>query len=133
MSRFRRVAWCSLVLAFGCALAPVALAVSTSAARPNDVWAPLRRSLHPPNLAPGAACPVSAVDRRVDWRRAHIFGRSGIGPGPVYPGLGSARGRLHATRDIQYGGPWFGEKVFWYVLPRYRGPVLIRGRRIDGM
>ena len=24
-----------------------------------------------------------------------------------------------------------GEKVFWYVRPGYRGPVLIRGRRLD--
>jgi len=66
------------------------------------------------------------------WRRANIFGGSGIGPGPVYPGLGSSSGLLWATRDEQYGGPWFGEKVFWYVLPSYRGPALIRGRRLDG-
>jgi hypothetical protein len=37
-----------------------------------------------------------------------------------------------ATRDRQYGGPWFGAKVFWYVVPSYRGPVVIRGRRLDG-
>jgi hypothetical protein len=50
----------------------------------------------------------------------------------VYPGLGAHSGLLWATRDRQYGGKWFGEKVFWYVLPSYRGPVLIRGRRLDG-
>ena len=33
---------------------------------------------------------------------------------------------------MQYGGSWFGVKLFWYALPRYRGPVLIRGRQLDG-
>lgn len=27
---------------------------------------------------------------------------------------------------------WAGQKVLWFVLPSYRGPVLIRGARIDG-
>ena len=97
-----------------------------------DPWAKLHRSLHLPRLTSGAACPISRVDRRVDWGRAHIFGGSGIGRGPVYPGLGYSGGALHATPDQQYGGPWAGSKVFWYVLPGYRGRVLIRGRRLDG-
>ena len=50
----------------------------------------------------------------------------------MYPGLGSSRGRLTATPDAQYGGPWAGGKVFCYVRPGYRGRVLIRGRRLDG-
>jgi hypothetical protein len=79
-----------------------------------------------------ATCPVSLVDPRVQWRRINIFGGWGIGRGPVYPGLGSQSGLIFATPDTQYGGPWFGAKVFWYVLPSYRGPVLIRGRRLDG-
>lgn len=95
-------------------------------------WAKLHRPLHLPRLATGAACPVSRVDRRVDWKHVNIFGSSGIGRGPVYPGLGGSRGHLNATPDIQYGGTWSGGKVFWYVLPRYRGRVLIRGRRLDG-
>lgn len=67
----------------------------------------------------------------MDWAAARIFGGSGIGPGPVYPGLGPAA-RITTTPDEQHGGPWRGQKVFWYVHPRYRGPVLIRGRRLDG-
>ena len=105
---------------------------SAGAAGAGDGWGGLRRPLHLPKLAPGAECPVSRVDTRVAWKRQNIFGGSGIGRGPVYPGLGSSSGLLYATRDEQYGGPWFGEKVFWYVLPSYRGPVLIRGRRLDG-
>lgn len=26
---------------------------------------------------------------------------------------------------------WRGQKLFWYVLPRYQGCVLLRGRRLD--
>jgi hypothetical protein len=95
-------------------------------------WTKLHRPLHLPRLAPGAACPVSRIDRRIHWERIRIFGGSGIGRGPVYPGLGSSGGRLSATPDVQYGGPWAGAKVFWYVRPSYRGRALIRGRRLDG-
>jgi hypothetical protein len=102
------------------------------AAGARDSWSGLRRPLHLPKLTPGAACRVSRADPRVPWGRIHIFGGPGIGRGPVYPGLGAHSGLLYATRDQQYGSKWFGEKVFWYVLPSYRGPVLIRGRRLDG-
>jgi|SRR5205085_2829950 len=95
-------------------------------------WQKLHRPLHLPRLAAGAACPVSQVDRRIDWQRVGIFGGSGIGRGPVYPGLGGSGGHLDVTPDDQYGGPWAGGKVFWYVRPSYPGRVLIRGRRLDG-
>jgi hypothetical protein len=95
-------------------------------------WAKLHRPLHLPRIAPGAVCPVSRVDPRIDWERVKFPGSPGIGRGPVYPGLGSTGGRLTARPDLQYGGPWAGEKVFWYVRPSYRGRVLIRGRRLDG-
>jgi hypothetical protein len=95
-------------------------------------WRDLRRPLHLPKVAPGTSCPVSRIDRRIDWRRVKFPGSPGVGRGPVYPGLGEAGGRLTATPDVQYGGPWAGGKVFWYVRPRYRGPVLIRGHRLDG-
>jgi hypothetical protein len=74
---------------------------------------------------------VSPVDRRVDWTRINIFGGSGIGRGPVYPGLGSSGGAFTTTTAHSFGG-WFGGKLFWYVKPSYRGRVLIRGRRLDG-
>jgi hypothetical protein len=114
------------------ALAVVWLAVP-AAARSDEVrWSALRRPLHLPVVDPGAPCPVSKVDRRVPWPRIRIFGSAGIGPGPVYPGLGATSGLLNAVKDTQYGGPWQGQKVFWYVAPAYRDRVLIRGRRLDG-
>jgi len=98
----------------------------------RDTWEPLRRPLHLPKLAAGATCPVSRPDPRVDWDRTRMFGGPGIGRGPVYPGLGAHSGLLWATRYGFSGSPWFGDKVFWYVLPSYQGPALIRGRRLDG-
>jgi hypothetical protein len=95
-------------------------------------WAKLHRPLHLPRLAAGAPCPISRIDRRIDWERVKFPGSPGIGRGPVYPGLGSSGGRLTATPDVQYGGPWAGGKVFWYVRPSYRGRALIRGHRLDG-
>jgi hypothetical protein len=97
----------------------------------SDPWTKLQRSFHLPRVARGARCPVSAVDRRVGWSRIHIFGGSGTGRGPVYPGLGGSGGVLHVDPDTVYGGPWAGGKLFWYVKRSYRGRVLIRGRRLD--
>ena len=111
-------------------LATLALAQPLGASQ--NPWATLHRPLHLSRLAPGAACPVSPVDRRIDWTRINIFGGSGIGRGPVYPGLGGSGGHFDARPDDQYGGTWAGGKVFWYVRPSYRGRVLIRGRRLDG-
>jgi hypothetical protein len=110
------------------ATASVAAAASSDRVR----WSVLRRPLHLPVVAAGSSCPVSRVDGRVPWQRIRTFGGSGIGPGPVYPGLGATSGLLNAVKDTQYGGPWQGQKVFWYVAPSYRGRVLIRGGRLDG-
>jgi hypothetical protein len=118
---------------FSICLGVLVLATAAAAARTTGPggWRALHRPLHLPRLS-SPACPVSRVDRRVDWSHTHIFGGSGTGRGPAYPGLGSSSGLIYATRDTQYGSVWFGEKVFWYVLPSYKGPVLIRGARLDG-
>jgi hypothetical protein len=121
----------SRLVSVAIAVALVATAVAALPVSASDGWGALRRPLHLPRLASRAACPVSTIDTRVDWKRAHIFGGSGIGRGPVYPGLGTVEA-LEVPNDWQSGGPWGAQKVFWYVLPRYRGPVLIRGRRLDG-
>jgi hypothetical protein len=94
-------------------------------------WRKLHRPLHLPQLAPGAACPVSSVDSRIDWAVLDVYGGSGIGRGPVYPATGPTA-QLTVQTDTQHGGPWLTTKLFWYVRPRYRGPVLIRGRQLDG-
>jgi hypothetical protein len=93
-------------------------------------WPALHRPLHPPKLDQGQHCPVSRPAPAITGRTYGVSGA--IGPGPVYPILPSAS--LDVTyRPQEWGrGPWGGEKVFWLVHPSYRGPVLIRGRRLGG-
>ena len=98
-----------------------------------DPWQDLRRPLHLPDVAPGEPCPVSPVDEGVDWETAGIFGGSGTGPGPIYPGLGGGDppGHIVATKE-HANDRWFATKVFWYATPGYRRPALLRGARLDG-
>ena len=99
---------------------------STPGATPaGDVWATLAaKPLALPTVASGT-CPTT-VGRPV----APTFGLA-IGDGPFYPvGLGT-------DATLHYGGaafpaPWLGQKVLWIGDGAYSGPVLVRGRRLDG-
>lgn len=66
------------------------------------------------------------------------FVGSGLGAGPVYPVLGDA-GVLGfhyppppTSKRSLAGSQWGGQKVLWVAASSYRGPVLIRGRQLDG-
>jgi hypothetical protein len=54
-----------------------------------------------------------------------------LGPGPAYPVFGTGDGVAVLSEDRMRGGA-FWHKTLWAISPRYRGPVLVRGRRIDG-
>lgn len=87
-------------------------------------WRSLRRPLHLPRVAGGEPCPRSSSARtaaRVSWP---------LGPGPVYPAVGSPNGVASLTDDLKTKG-WYLHKTLWAISPRYRGPVLIRGARVD--
>ena len=93
------------------------------------MWRRLRRPLHLPTIDSGSACPTSSVDGRIDFESFGVG--PGIGDGPVYP----------APFDPNYRQPldvltvpvgWHGGKEALLILPAYRGPVLIRGRQLDG-
>jgi hypothetical protein len=96
----------------------------------GDEWSALYRPLDLPSLEPGEACPLSGVDRSVAWSRSGIA--EGIGRGPVYPILGTDATVVAARGPAEWGGTWRGTKVLWFVHQRYRGHVLIRGRRLGG-
>ena len=108
-------------------------------AAPVDVWHRLQRPLRIPSISPGAPCPTAAPDPRGDLTRIG-FGGIAWGGGPAYPagGLGPGPRPLLGYLDPIpnssgfFGSGWFGNKVLWVVDPAYRGPVLIRGRRLDG-
>jgi hypothetical protein len=119
------------------ALAAATLALAPlSAASPNDVWKKLHRPLHLPVVAEGAPCPLSLV-KPVDLGTRG--GRPSLpGAGPAYPNFGGGGTTLTFTwpptenQPDFYGTGWSGNKVLWWVLSSYRGPVLIRGRQLDG-
>jgi hypothetical protein len=106
----------------------VALAATASSGGPP--WSSLARPLHLSHLAAGARCPVSHVDHRIQFTKR--YGISvGIGRGPAYP-IGLPAGVLHLAPASNFeSADWAGQKVLWFVHPSYRGPVLIRGGRID--
>jgi hypothetical protein len=89
------------------------------------IWAPLRRPLHLPKIASGAACPTSNV------------GRSGpavgitLGKGPAFPALGSSTSTATLRDDLRVQGQYM-HKTLWAISPAHRGPILIRGGRLDG-
>jgi hypothetical protein len=110
----------------------VACAVFVPAGQGRTVtdWQALHRSLHLPALGPGGRCPASKLVPEPAGKKNGVDG--GLGSGPVYPIL-SRPGLLAFFRPDEWGrGPWAGEKVLWIVRADYKGPVLIRGRRLDG-
>jgi hypothetical protein len=98
---------------------------------PQSLWRPLKI----PSLRPGEACPTSRIVQ-------HPAGRPivrGAGDGPVYAGpyapLDAFAIQLPPAPDqLEFAGSaWGGAKVLWHADPTYRGPVLIRGRQLDGL
>jgi hypothetical protein len=112
--------WLTGLAAFGAGFVP-------SAAARAGGWSALQRPLHLPHIAPGAACPVSHPDATTDFDQFGIA--RGLGPGPAYPIL---PGGVLSLVPAAHGGRWAAQKVLWFVHPRYRGRVLVRGRRLDG-
>jgi hypothetical protein len=103
-------------------------------------WRRISRPLHIPALGPGGACPVSAPSAGVDFSAEFGVG-PGIGPGPVYPTHYDPRGPDLSVVTLKFppppglvgvGAGWNAWKHVWVVLPAYQGPVLIRGRQLDG-
>jgi hypothetical protein len=113
------------------ALGLVVLSTSAAAARAAriDPWAKLRRPLHVSRIEPGARCPVSPA-RRV----SSAFARA-QGGGPVHAVGGFPALQFiypPVPEQVWYGSEWSGNKVLWIGRPGYRGPILIRGRQLDG-
>jgi hypothetical protein len=94
----------------------------------------LRRPLHLPTLASGGECPASdphSISKQ--------FGGA-LGRGPVYPIIPFTKG-VPGDLAFEYppsklsifaGSDWGGQKVLWVIRRTYTGPVLIRGRQLDG-
>lgn len=86
-----------------------------------------RRPLQLPVLAPGRPCPTSQA-RQV----TPAFGLA-VGDGPVYPVLDAQQADgAYRYGDTEQDGGWYYIKTLWIAAPNYSGPVLIRGRQLDG-
>jgi hypothetical protein len=112
-------------------LACVAALVHPPSAVSDDVWARLHRPLQLPHVGPGDPCPRTPGGRAAP--RVAIT----LGNGPIYPVLGfsaappAPAGVVHLDPRTRERG-FYRHKTLWAISARYRGPVLVRGRRIDG-
>jgi hypothetical protein len=103
---------------------------ATSTTTPAAVWKSLHRPLHIPYLRAGAPCP-----RSKGGRAAPHTGYT-LGTGPVYVVLGFSDPPPdpHGVVNLKGGNVrwrWHWAKTLWAFSPRYRGPILIRGTRLD--
>jgi hypothetical protein len=88
----------------------------------------LRRPLHLPRVGPDWSCPTSS-GHRIDNGQ---FGGIALGPGPVEPLIAMAGDLERGVIAFSRRHGWWSAKTLWFSHPRYQGPVLIRGRRLDG-
>lgn len=111
---------------------PESLRASASASGASSVQlAALRRPWAQPQVPVGTACPVTTVSSRPDPELGLLLGSgpgrpSGLDEGAVFNYL-SPKERPDWTDKT-----WGGQKVLWAVDPAQTGPVLVRGRRLDG-
>jgi hypothetical protein len=106
-------------------------AVSPPPVSPAPVASPrVLRPLDLPRIERGGRCPVAPA-RRI----SPAFGVA-LGGGPAYPVLGGTVLEFQhppPANTLFAGSGWGGQKVLWIVDPkRYEGPLLVRGRRLDG-
>jgi hypothetical protein len=87
----------------------------------------LERPLRLPRLGRGAKCPTTS-GRRIDNGQ---FGGIALGRGPVEPLIAMAGDLVHGVIAFHHRNGWWDAKTLWFSRPGYRGPVLIRGRRLD--
>ncbi len=95
----------------------------------------------PPSLVrPLAFPPLDAANCPVDTGRSYTteeFGGIAFGEGPVRPLVAlaekDARFALEGTfRFVASRHGWYVLKTLWFATPEYKGPILIRGRQLDG-
>lgn len=97
--------------------------VSPSPTPSTSGIATLQRPLHLPTLATGAPCPVTPTTAQPGLT-------SLPGDGPIYPMTTMVGGTVYYDPASAPNGQ--GAVVTWVAAPGFRGPVLVRGGRIDG-
>jgi hypothetical protein len=103
---------------------------------PGGVPDALKRPLHLPSVSPGQSCPTTSGQSISN----DSFGGIALGDGPVQPLVGSRWWKLNERGVLVFARPrrrdplksWRSLKTLWFAQPGYQGPVLIRGRQLDG-
>jgi hypothetical protein len=101
----------------------------------GDVWAELRaRPLQLPIVHDKRSCPFSAARALPS-----VPGHPGLGNGPLYSvfrGIPRIVDVFDPSRETSEGSPaetdWREATMLWVSTPEYRGPVLVRGKQLDG-
>ncbi len=118
---------------------PTAAAPTTATAGTGSPGAPgssvsvaaLHRPLQLPSIRPGQPCPVTLSQHQPDPDLGMVQGFGPAGPAGL-----SARGTLQyeapAQSDALIDKSWGAVKVVWAVDSAVNGPVLVRGRQLDG-
>ena len=106
----------------GCASAPQTAAATppttpTASASPDSVESLAARPLKLPALPPNSSCPISPG------------GDFANPPGHKLPGYGYGPGPVFLTGQIEWHS---GEYALLLVAPNYNGPLVVRGRQLDG-
>jgi hypothetical protein len=94
------------------------------------------RPLRLPRVPSGAPCLATAHHTSARDHHLYVIDQGRLtrgqvyGQGPVFPLVDPRAVKLHSR---WHGiGAWYATKIIWTVDNRYRGPVLIRGRQLDG-
>ncbi len=100
--------------------------------RPGSVPRSLMRPLRDIRLGRDGRCPVSGGAPY----RTPAFAGVVQGKGPVRPLIASGSGKEQEAGVIGFDerapGGWYGAKTLWFAAASYLGPVLLRGREVDG-
>lgn len=91
-----------------------------------DLWFRLRRVLRLEDLETGAACPRAA------GRQVHPGWGIALTGGPPFPLPFTSKGMLPLLQAGRSVDGWYIWKTIWIAPPGFVGPVLVRGRRLDG-
>jgi hypothetical protein len=89
-------------------------------------------------LAAGEPCPTSKGSTEAVPEEPYIFGAGGVwlGEGPVYMGLswhdGNGVDATFSLDPVPFVDGAYSAKTPWVARPEYSGPVVARGRQLDG-
>jgi hypothetical protein len=114
-STYRQACAAAEPQAFGCTDVPA-----------GPIPAALKHPLHFPVLRAGQRCPAS---HGTPFNNSY-FGGIALGTGPVRVIAGNRRGIADLINPSS-SPPWLALKTLWFSMPAYKGPFVIRVKRLD--